>query len=107
MLDKIFVALILLFSTLSAPINACPKGLDSYDSFSLPQFKTSVQENSIFYTLENKIKIDHCYMSLEILPKEVPYISLILSKDIYKSNLKKNALSLDFIFEEEKKGILL
>ena len=32
---------------------------------------------------------------------------MILSKDIYKSNLKRNALALDFIFEEEKKGILL
>ena len=107
MLKKIFITLILLFSTVSASINVCPKALDSYYSFSLPQFKTFIQENSILYKLENKIKIDHCYMSLEILPKEVSYISLILSKDIYKSNLKKNVLALDFIFEEDKEGILI
>ena len=91
MLKKIFnkIALILLFSTVSASINLCPKGLDSYYSFSLPQFKTSIQENSIFYKLENNIKIEHCYMSLEILPKEVSYISLILSKDIREENSKK------------------
>ena len=46
-------------------------------------------------------------MSLEIPPKEVSNISLILSKDIYKSNLKKNVLALDFIFEEDKEGILI
>ena len=109
MLKKIFnyLALILLFSTVSASINVCPKALDSYYSFSLPQFKTFIQENSILYKLENKIKIDHCYMSLEIPPKEVSNISLILSKDIYKSNLKKNVLALDFIFEEDKEGILI
>ena len=107
MLSKIFTTLILLFSTVSASINVCPKALDSYYSFSLPQFKTFIQENSILYKLENKIKIDHCYMSLEIPPKEVSNISLILSKDIYKSNLKKNVLALDFIFEEDKEGILI
>ena len=109
MLNKIFnyFALILLLSTVSASINVCPEGLDSYYYFSLPQFKISIQENSIFYKLENKIKINHCYMSLEILSKEVFYISLILSKHIYKSNIKKNALSLDFIYEDESKGILL
>ena len=109
MLNKIFnyLALILLFSTVSASINACPKGLDSYYCFSLSQFKSFIQENSIFYKLEKKIKIDHSYMSLEILPKEVSYISLILSKDIYKNSLKKNVLALDFVSEEEKKGILL
>ena len=105
MLNKI-LALVLLFSTVSASINVCPKGLDSYYSFSLSQFKTSIQENSISYKLENKIKIDHSYMSLEILPKEMSYISLILSKDIHKSNLKKNALAFDFDFQRRKEGIL-
>ena len=105
MLNKI-LALVLLFSTVGAPINVCPKGLDSYYSFSLAQFKTSIQENSISYKLENKIKIDHSYMSLEILPKEASYISLILSKDIHKSNLKKNALAFDFDFQRRKEGIL-
>jgi hypothetical protein len=103
MLNKI-LALVLLFSTVSASINVCPKGLDSYYSFSLSQFKTSIKENSISYKLENKIKIDHSYMSLEILPKEMPYISLILSKDIHKSNLKENALAFDFDFQMKKKS---
>ena len=109
MLNKIFnyLALILLFSTVGASIKACPKGLDSYYCFSLSQFKSFIQENSIFYKLEKKIKINHSYMSLEILPKEVSYISLILSKDINKTNPKKNVLALDFVSEEEKKGILL
>ena len=108
MLNKIFnfVALILLFSTVSASINVCPKGLDPYYSFSLAQFKTSIQENSISYLLENTIKIDHSYMSLEILPKEMSYISLILSKDIHKSNLKENALAFDFDFQRRKKALL-
>ena len=105
MLNKIFnyLALILLFSTVSASINACPKGLDSYYCFSLSQFKSFIQENSIFYKLEKKIKINYCYMSLEILHKEVSYISLILSKDINKNNSKKNVLALDFVSKEEKK----
>ena len=106
MLSKIFITLILLFSTVSASINVCPKGLDSYYSFSLAQFKTSIQENSISYLLENTIKIDHSYMSLEILPKEMSYISLILSKDIHKSNLKENALAFDFDFQRRKKALL-
>ena len=106
MLKKIFnyLALILLFSTVSASINVCPKGLDPYYSFSLAQFKTSIQENSISYLLENTIKIDHSYMSLEILPREISYISLILSKDIHKSNLKENVLAFDFDFQRRKKS---
>ena len=105
MSKKIFYhyCFILLICNIIPSLNICPKGKE----YSISEPKRSVQGKSIYYELGNKTKIKEVYINLQVKPKDLSYVSLIISKDIPKNDSKKSTLVINFSSKKDKKGIVV
>lgn len=100
-----YVTLILLINNLILALSLCPKGMELY-SFS--ESKKFTEEKIIYYKLGDKIKwLKEIYLNFEMDPKELSYVSLILSKDTPKNAPDKDSLVFNFLSKGDKKGIFL
>ena len=100
-----YVAFILLINNLILSLSICPKGMELH-SFS--ESKKLTEEKIIYYKLGDKIKrLKEIYLNFEMDPKELSYVSLILSKDTPKNAPDKDALVFNILSIGDKKGIFL